>query len=156
MAYMKNLQALLNNWIRNDIVYSVNDVQIGVQISKRMRIPIADWNAGTVLLPAIPSFGYRLLDAQAIAIGAAVAGATTLDIVGVFNGATRKLLAIAIAALTQSAVVRAGAANATVLADGASYTRNDINTAITASVTGAVITGATFVDVTLEYTVEHE
>lgn len=156
MAYMKNLQALLKNWIANDIVYSVNDVQIGVQISKRMRILIADWNAGLVVLPAIPSFGYRLLDAQAVAIGAGVAGATTLDVVGVLAGSTRKLLSIAIAALTQSAVVKAGAANATVLADGASYTRNDINTAITVAVTGAAITGATAVDLTLEYVVEHE
>jgi hypothetical protein len=153
---MKNLQGLLKNWIANDIVYSVNDVQIGVQISKRMRIAIADWNAGVVVLPALASFGYRILDAQAIAIGGAVAGATTLDINGILAGASRKLLSIAIAALTQSAVVRAGAANATVLADGASYTRNDINTAITAAVTGAAITGATFIDLTLEYVVEHE
>jgi hypothetical protein len=156
MPYMKNLQSLLKNWIANDIFYSVNDVNIGVPITKRFHIAIADWNAGIQLLPALTSFGYRMINAKMIAIGGAAGAATTLDIVGTLSGSTRKLLAVAIAALTQSAVVRDGAANAVVLADGASYTRNDINTAITASVTGAALTTATFVDVILEYVVEHE
>lgn len=156
MAYMKNLQALLNNWIRNDIVYSVNDVTIAVPITKRIRVALADLNAGLVLLPALPSFGYRLIDVTYQAIGGAVAGTTTVDILATLSGASRKLVAVAIAALAQSAVVRAGAANAVVLADGASFTRNDINTAISIAVTGAAATTATFVDIIITYAVEHE
>lgn len=152
---MKNLQGLLKNWVSNDIVYSVNDVNKGVQMSLRQRVVLADVNAGLTLLPAIPGFGYRMIDASAIAVGGAAAGATTVDILGTLT-TSRKLLAIAIAALTQSAVVKAGAANATVLADGASFTRNDINTAVTIGVTGSALTGPTSVDVFLEYVVEHE
>src|SRR5580765_2188598 len=153
---MKNLQALLQNWVAKDIVYSVNDVNKGVQMSLRQRVAVSDINAGVfVLLPAIPSFGYRLIDAGAIAVGGAAGGSTTLDIVGTLTTA-RKLIAMAVAGLTQSAILRAGAASSTVLADGASFTRNDINTPIVLSVTGAALSGVTVVDVFLEYVVEHE
>lgn len=156
MAYMKNLQALLNNWIRYDLWYSVNDVQNGLLIHRRVRIAATDFLAGYVLLPAIPAFGYRLVDASMVAIGGAAGGSTTLDIVGTLAGASRKLLAAAIAGLAQSAMLRAGAANATLLVDGASFTRNDINTPIILGVTGAALSGATSVDVTLAYVIEHE
>ena len=59
MPYMKNLQALLNTWIRNDIWYSVNDVGNSLLQTRRVRVPAANFLAGFVLLPAVSSFGYR-------------------------------------------------------------------------------------------------
>lgn len=65
-----------------------------------------------------------------------------------------QLLAVAIAALTQSANVRAGAANAVVLADGASWTPLDVATAITIITVGAAMTVMTNVDVQLLFALE--
>ena len=100
--------------------------------------------------------GIVLIGADMIAVGAGVGGATTLDIVGVQAGVNQKLTAMAIAGLTQSARVSVGSAFTTILADGASFVRNDINTPITLGVTGAPISGATAVDVFLSYVAEHE
>lgn len=128
---------------------------VGVPVTVRKRCTIAEVNAGATIVPA-PGAGYtlRLVDAKMIAVGGAVGGATTVDILATLATASRKLLAVAIAALTQSAVVRDGAANAAVLADGASYTANDANTAITIAKTGGAATTATHVDVVLTYVVE--
>jgi hypothetical protein len=57
----------------------------------------------------------------------------------------------AIAGLTRSAVLRAGATNATVLADGASFSECDANTAITIGKTGGDLATATHIDVLLTY-----
>jgi hypothetical protein len=62
-----------------------------------------------------------------------------------------KLLAAAVAGLTQSTVLRAGATNAAVLADGASFVANDTNTAISINKTGSNMATATHVDVLLTY-----
>lgn len=155
MPYLGNMQALLKNWVTNNLFYSLTDVTIGVELTIRKRFTIAEINAGATLLPAPGvGFAYRMLSARMIAIGGAVGATTTVDILATLSSASRKLLAVAIAALTQSAVVQDGAANATVLADGASYTRNDSNTAITVGKTGATATTATHVDVIFKYVVE--
>lgn len=121
----------------------------------RQRVTAAQVNAGLTLLAA-PGVGYkyRLVDVALIAIGGAAAGATTIDILATLAAASRKLLAAAIAGLTQSTVLRAGATNAAVLADGASFTANDENTAITIGKTGASLTGSTDVDVLLSYSID--
>lgn len=124
-------------------------------LRKRTRLTIAQVNAGATLIPA-PGPGYRLnfVDAKVTAIGGAAAATTTVDIKGTRGGSAVKLVAIAVAALTQSAVNRAGATNNTVLADGASFTEDlDANTAITAGVTGAAVTTATHIDFDIVYTV---
>jgi hypothetical protein len=95
-----------------------------------------------------------MVDSSMIAVGGAAAGATSVDINATLATVSRKLLSSAIAGLTQSAILRAGAANAAVLADGASHTANDENTAITVAKTGASLTGATSVDVFFEYVVD--
>lgn len=134
----------------------VNDILVepGELKFLRQRATIAQVNAGLTLLPALPGYKYKLVDAALIAVGGAVAAATTVDILATLAGSSRKLLAVAVAALTQSALVRAGAANATILADGASFTANDANTAITIGKTGSTATTATHVDVLLSYVVE--
>jgi hypothetical protein len=122
--------------------------------SQRIRSTIAEVNAGKTLLPALPGFRYVVRDVKMIAVGGAVAAATTVDVLATQGAASVKLLAVAVAALTQSALVRAGAANATILADGASFAPNDANTAVTIGKTGSTATTATNVDVIIDYAVE--
>lgn len=123
-------------------------------LTKRVRVTAAEVNAGFTLVAAVAGFKPRLVDAALIAIGGAVTGATTIDILATLAAGSRKLLAVAIAALTQSTLVRAGAANATLLADGASFTANDENTPITIGKTGANMATATHVDVLLKFVLE--
>lgn len=119
----------------------------------RVRATIAQVNAGLELLPALAGKSYRLVDAGAIAVGGAVGATTTVDLLGDLGG-SRKLVAWAQASLTQSTLLRAGGAGAAILADGASFTANDANTAIRVGKTGADLTTATHVDFQVLYTVE--
>jgi hypothetical protein len=134
----------------------VLDVQDGAAVTGgvvrhiRKRFTVAEVNAGAELLPAVPGFKYRMVDAAMIAVGGAAATATTVDILATLS-TSRKLVANAVAGLTQSAVLRAGASNSTVLADGASFTENDENTAITVGKTGSNVATATHIDVLFSY-----
>lgn len=119
----------------------------------RKRFSIAEVNAGATLLPAQAGLAYRMIDASAIAVGGSAAAVTTVDILGT-STTGRKLVAFAQASLTQSTLLRAGASGATILADGASFTANDANTAITIGKTGSSVTTATHIDVSFFYTVE--
>ena len=134
-----------NRFVREDSLVSGERVL-------RLRVTLAQLNAGLALLPAVPGFIYSLIDATVTAIGGAVTTATAVVITGTRAAGSVTLLSVAVAALTQSAVVRAGAANASVLADGASFTPLDVNTGITIGVTGSPATVASNVDVVLEYT----
>lgn len=119
----------------------------------RSRFTIAQINAGATILAAIPGFKYRMVGCRAVAYGGAVGATTTVDVVGTISTG-RKLVAFAQASLTQSTVLRDGGTGGTVLADGASYTANDANTAITIGKTGSDLTTATGIDVNLDYVVE--
>jgi len=79
---------------------------------------------------------------------------TTVDVKGTQAAAAVKLVANTQASLTQSTVVRAGAAGGTVLADGASFVQNDRGKGVKVGITGAAITVATNVDIEFSYTVE--
>lgn len=125
----------------------------GGLLTIRKRFTIAQVNAGATLLPAIAGGRYRVVDASAIAIGGAVTSVTTVDLIGTVSTA-RKLVAFGQAALTQSALVRAGSAGGVILADGASFTANDVGTAITVGITGSAITVATAVDFIVQYAIE--
>jgi hypothetical protein len=120
----------------------------------RQRFTIAQVNAGATLLPAIAGHKYRVSDMKMIAVGGAAATATTVDILGTQSTSSVKLLAVAVAALTQSTVVRAGATNATVLANGASFVACDTNTAITVGKTDSNVATATHIDVIVDYVIE--
>lgn len=120
----------------------------------RKRLTIAAINAGATLLPALPGVKYRMVDALAIAVGGAAGAVTTVDVKATQAAAPVKLVAYAQASLAQSAVLRAGGAGAAVLADGASFAPNDVNTAITVGITGANITVATNIDFEFTYTLE--
>lgn len=136
------IQRVLNIWAQHNAEHVLN---------RRVRLTIAQVNAGADLVAALPGHAFRITSAHLIAVGGAAAGATTIDITATSAAAVRKLVAAAIAGLTQSAVLVAGAANAAVLADGASYTANDVNTPIRASVTGAALTGPTHIDFSINY-----
>lgn len=127
------------------------EVAFGVFKKLRRRCSVADVTAGVNLLPPLPGVRWRMHDAVLIAIGGAAATTTSLNIQGLVAGVATQLLVVAIAALTQSTIVRAGAANAVVLADGASFTQQDANAAMVAKAVGAGLTGSTSIDYFLEY-----
>jgi len=120
----------------------------------RVRATTAEVNAGLTLLPAIPGRKYRIHDVALIAIGGAAATATTVDIIGTQSASAVKLLAAAVAGLTQNTLLRAGAANAAILAGGVSFVANDVNTSITIGKTGSNLATATHIDVLLTYSLE--
>lgn len=119
--------------------------------NRRFRCTTAEINAGKVLIPPMLGHSIRLVDCVMIAYGGNASGATTVDILGTQNGASVKLVAAAVAGLTQSAVLRAGTANSAVLPNGASFTECDPGTAISIAKTGSNLATAAGVDVILTY-----
>lgn len=126
----------------------------GVLMNLRTRTTIAAVNTGATLLSAIAGFKYRLVGCKAIAVGGAAGAVTTVDILGTQAASPAKLVAYAQASLTQSTVLSDGGVGGAVLADGASYVQNDVNTAITIGKTGASVTTATAIDTILAYVIE--
>ncbi len=153
-AALKYLKAGGTEIFRIDGVAGALIQATGGVFEQRFHVAIADVNAGLTLLAALAGYKYRLLDAYAIAIGGAAGAVTTVDILGTQAASGVKLVAFAQANLTQSTVVRAGATGGTVLADGASFAINDVNTAITVGKTGASVTTSTFIDIVLTYAIE--
>lgn len=139
----------------NTSVTSTNTATIGgnpIVLNYRERVVVADLNTGEDLLPAIAGRTYRIIDVVVIAYGGAVETTTTVDILGTQSAGGVKLFTFAQADLTQSAVLTL--ADATVQADGASFTACDAATAITVGVTGAGAATATGVDFILTYVIE--
>lgn len=124
-----------------------------VMFTKRTRFTIAEVNAGATLVAAVTGKSIRMVSCKAIAIGGAAGAVTTVDVIGTVSTA-RKLVAFAQASLTQSTVLTAGGSGAAVLADGASYTANDVGTAVTVGKTGSNVTTATHIDIIFDYVVE--
>jgi hypothetical protein len=134
--------------------YVNQDGAVPVLMELRTRVTLAELNAGKTLLPAIPGYKYRLVDASLCAVGGAATTGTSVNIIGTRAAAAVQLLVAAVAALTQSAKPRIGAANMVILADGASFTPLDANTAITVITVGTAMTVLTHLDVTLQYVIE--
>jgi predicted RecA/RadA family phage recombinase len=125
----------------------------GRLLTIRKRFTTAQVNAGATLLAALPGIKYRMVDAFAIAVGGAMTANTTADIVSTLSS-SRKLVAFAQAGMTQSTLIRAGAASGAILADGASFTANDAGVPVTVSNTGSAITTMTHLDVHFTYSLE--
>jgi hypothetical protein len=125
--------------------------------NKRVRVTLAQINAGYELLPALAGYAYRLINWSLIAVGGAAATATSVDLIGTQGGVAVRPVVTAVSALAQSAVIGRGHANAVVLANGASLAPLDANTALTigtqAASSGNLAT-CTHVDVNLDYAVE--
>jgi hypothetical protein len=133
----------------------------GALYNQRFRVTIGNVNAGQTLLPAQPGIKYRLVDGYMVPVGGAVVTCTAVVILGTQATASATLLSGAAAALTQSAKVAPGLTNvanvsglASILADGASFVPNDVNTAITIGKTGGTCATATNVDVVLTYALD--
>lgn len=120
----------------------------------RGRYTVAQVNAGAVMLPAMPGLRYRVQDMSLISVGGASAGATSVDVTATQGASGVLLLAAAVAGLTQNTLLRAGAANAAILAGGLSFAACDANTAIGIAKTGGTLITATHIDVMLTYTAE--
>ena len=122
--------------------------------SIRHDLTIAEVNTGAhTILPAVAGLKYRIIDASAVAYGGNINTVTTVDIVGTQTTAV-KLVAFAQASLTRSSVLKMGGTGAAVLADGASYTPCDADTAITIENTGGDITTGTGIIFTVTYALE--
>jgi hypothetical protein len=133
----------------------------GAAYNQRFRVSIANVNAGLTLLPARPGLKYRLIDGYMVPVGGAVVTCTAVVVLGTQAAGSATLLSAAAAALTQSAKVGPGYTNvanvsglASILADGASFVPNDVNTAITVGKTGGTCATATNVDVVLTYAID--
>lgn len=122
----------------------------GAVLNVRTRFTIAQVNAGATLIAAVSGIKYRMVNCAFIAIGGAAAAHTTIDIVGTVSS-PRKLVAYAVAQATENTYLQPGVTGAAVLAAGASFTTNDVNTAITISKTGDAVTTATHVDIIFSY-----
>lgn len=127
---------------------------LGVVRNTRQRFTIAQVNAGATILAAVAGRKYRLIDVEAISVGGAAGSVTTVDVLGTQSASGVKLAAFAQASLTRSTVLRPGVSGTAVLADGASFVQNDVNTAITIGKTGSAVDTATHIDVNLTYALE--
>jgi hypothetical protein len=151
---LRTITAGVKRYFEQGFFYNFKNKEMGVVHTRRTRFTIAQVNAGATILPAIPGFCYRLVSCKVIAVGGAVTTVTTVDILATLAATSRKLVAYSQASMTQSTQVAAGNAGGAILADGASYTANDKNTAITINITGSAITVATHVDVIIDYMIE--
>lgn len=126
----------------------------GAVMNIRKRFTVAQVNAGATLVPALAGIAYRMIACNAIAVGGAAGAVTTVDVIGTLSASTRKLVAYAQVSLLQSVVLKDGGTGAAVLADGASYTKNDASAAIAVGKTGGDVTTATHIDFNLTYALE--
>jgi len=136
--------------------FESGSIPVGVALNLRVRATTAQVNAGLEILPELTGYKYRFTDLTMIAIGGAAQTATSVDIVATSGGNAVRPFVAAVAALTQSAVVKPNSANVTVLADGASFVAMDEGTAVYVSkqAAGSNLATATHIDVILTYIIE--
>lgn len=130
-------------------------VDFGLAKSFRTRYTLAQLNAGQTLLPALPGVKWGLLWGALIAVGGAATAATSVNYAATQAAAAVQLWVVTVAALTRSTMVSMGvvpaAGASTLLADGASFALNDVNTAVTLANVGSAMTTLTSIDVFVEY-----
>lgn len=143
---MPRYDSTKNMMVRDDDSADVQNI--------RTRFTVAQINAGASLLPAVPGYAYRIVDFTVIAIGGNAATATSVTLLGTRAAGAVTLADLAVAALTRSAAVKPNSSNVTLLADGASHTPLDANTAVTVGKTGGTLATATHVDFDVDYVLE--
>ncbi len=125
--------------------------------TKRVRVTLAQINAGFELLPALAGYAHRLIGWSLTAIGGAAATATSVDLIGTRGGVAVRPAVVAVSAMSENTRIPQSHANSVILAAGASFTPLDANTALTIGTQAASagnLATCTHVDVTLEYTTE--
>ena len=120
----------------------------------RVRLTIAQINAGYTLFNGIPGWKFRMIDAFVIPYGGGTCSATTTVNIASTQTSAVQLVAFAQASLTQSAVLHAGQSGAAVLADGASFVANDAGAAVTIANVGTAIATCTGIDFDITYALE--
>jgi len=127
-----------------------------IEQSVRHRVTTAEVNAGHTIVAAVPGQKFRITALRLIAYGGNAETATSVDILSTQSAASVRPFVVAVAGLTQSAVVTEDNTNVVVLADGASFAVNDANTAITIDTQsgGSDLATATGIDVILSYVAE--
>lgn len=155
-VYMKQGAEELVVGTGGKVTLESGSIATGILLNLRVRATTAEVNAGLALLPALVGYKYRIVDLMMIAIGGAAATATSVDIVTTQSASAARPFVVAVAALTQSAVVKPDTANVTVLADGASFIANDANSGVYVAKqsAGSNLATATHIDVNLSYVVE--
>lgn len=148
--------AVKPKYVNGVLMFDAGPLIPGVTHTLRHRVTAAEVNAGHTVLAAIPGFKYRIVDCKMIAIGGNAATATSVDLVATQGASAIRPVVNAVAGLTRSAVLRMGASNSTVLADGASTAVLDANTAVSISKQsgGSNLATATHIDLLLDFTVE--
>lgn len=138
-------------------------VEFSVEKCLRTRVTTAQINAGFTLLPALLGVLWRVTDLIMIAIGGNAATSTDVRLLGTQAAASAALGVAAVAGLTRSTILRlgspfatAGTASIIALADGASHTQCDANTAITVGKTGGTLATCTAVDFILHYVADQQ
>lgn len=136
-------------------------VQFGVIRTFRQRFTVAQLTTAGLAFtccPALPGVRWRMCDLLAVAIGGNVTTSTSVNVAGTVAAAAVELAVIAAARLARSVINRmgtpfatAGAESITALADGASFTQMDANTALIAHSVGGTPTVATAVDFIIDY-----
>lgn len=127
-----------------------------VLLTMRTRFAAAELTTtpGVQLLPPTSRGKYRIVNFMMIAIGGAAGGATSINVIGTRAGAEVQLFVALVAALTQNTLVRAGDANTTLLTAGDSFTTLDANTGVNVARVGSALSGATHIDVIVNYALE--
>jgi hypothetical protein len=162
--YRKYVNGVLKFFRRSDHTefFSIDGAygQLNVPNLKRTlrhRVTLAQVKAGHTLLPALPGYKYRLVDLTLIALGGAAATSTSVDVAGTRGGSPVLLAVTDVGGLTQSTRVSIGEqTESVILADGASFTACDANTAITiADAVADSLTGCTDgIDVIIQYCID--
>jgi hypothetical protein len=146
-----------------NVVRYIRDVEVAFGVIKtfRQRFTVAQLTTAGLAFtscPALPGVRWRMCDLIMIAIGGNVTTSTSINVAGTVAGSAVELAVVAAARLTRSLINRmgtpfatAGAESITSLADGASFTQMDANTALVAHSVGGTPTVATAVDMLIDY-----
>lgn len=131
----------------------IKDVEVAFGVTKtiRARVTVAQLTAVFAILPALAGVRWRHVYSMFIAIGGNATSSTSVNLSGTVAAATVELVVNAVAGLTRSTALLCGTANSVILADGASFTQMDANSAMVVKSVGGALTVATAIDVILDY-----
>lgn len=150
LAYRRDLNQLFLTDPDSGTIMPFPSANTGVQFA-RVRVTIAQINAGFTILPALAGLQYQIVDLIQIAIGGTPGTATAITVLGTVAAAGATLFSTTVATLTQSARILVNTAGVTALADGASFVPLDANTAVTVGKTGGTADTATNIDFLISY-----
>lgn len=120
----------------------------------RARVTASEVNSGQLLFDVPDGLSVRIVTCKLIAVGGNASGATAVVVGTGANSLTTSLFSYTVSALTRSKVVPETDSNCTVLTDGASHAAQTAGHNVYIGKTGSDLSGATHIDVILEFTLE--